>query len=187
MATQGDIATLGDNWTRLTPAHAWMAADIDALREVRADIAHLYVFWHNQIGFCHAGEGPSFNHLTGVFYGVFMRVPMLFEFLFDGETPQGLVRYINTDYCDGPDLRARSRHLEASVLEVWHAIAETHAQIERKWTLPPLVARQYAAVLATALASLRRWLRTPAFSARRAREEQGDGRPFSRRLAGARR
>ena len=159
-----------------------MQADIDALGEVRANVARLYAFWRNHLGHCHTDARARLSLLLGAFYGVFLRVPMEAEFAFDGYTPQGLVRYINTDYCAGPALRSHSPQLDTPLRELWRALAATHAEFETTWTLPPPLRRQYHTLLDSALASVRSWLRIPGFAALRTRELQGNGRTLQRRL-----
>jgi len=174
MAAHG--VTRGRNWALETPAHAWMQADIRALDEVRANVLRVFRFWYNN-RYCHTGAEANLTLLLGQFYGVWLRVPMAAEFVFNDYT-QGLVRYINTDYCAGPELSARSPQVEAPVRELWRALMATHAEVETMWSLPMAERRQYDTVLNTALASLRSWLRIPALNALRTREQQGARLPF---------
>ena len=117
MAAHGEIATLGRNWALETPAHAWMQADIAALDEVRANVLRVFRFWTSHFGYLHDDTEAKTRALLGQFYGVWLRVPMAAEFVFNDYT-QGLVRYINTDYCAGPELSARSPQVEAPVREL---------------------------------------------------------------------
>jgi hypothetical protein len=90
------MSGVSDNWTEVTGDHASAKKEIDTLRVVCANIAELYAFWCNHLGFCATAQAESLDRRLDSFYGVFLRMPRADELEFEEKGH----RYINTDYAE---------------------------------------------------------------------------------------
>jgi hypothetical protein len=173
----GEIENLGDNWIPLTQDHTRIKGEIDALRVVRENIRHLDAFWEQNIRFCPEKYDIYFKRRLGQFYGIYLKIPMAEELMFENEGREGVVPYINKDYfehADDGDFRHHKSTVEDRLCKVWRAMSDIHAEVLEKWKMSADVKTEYNAVSQTAFASVRKWLKIPSFNEVVRREQIGD-------------
>jgi hypothetical protein len=167
------MSGLSENWIPLKADHASTKADIDALRVVCENIANLYTFWCNHLGFCPAERVKHFNRKLDLFRNVFLEVPIVEELVFEEKGPRGVVQYINKDYFESPGNIHHKMTFEFRLTEVWRVMTEMHAEVSKEWMLTGKVQAQYDALRETAFASVCDWLKIPSFNGLIRREETG--------------